>query len=131
MINRATISSMAMIVRRPMRFLRWSKMTALGIAALFASGGVLVNPSGTHTDIAKVYDAAFKAGFNHHEVEVQSVSPLGADAALAIGTFHATGKSDSGAPLDVSSVWTATDVREGGVWKVRMLTGFPKPPPAK
>jgi uncharacterized protein (TIGR02246 family) len=104
-----------------------------GIAALFTSDAVFVNVGGIHpsADIAKVYDGQFKAGFDHFETVVQSVSPLGPDAALAVGTFHETGKSESGAPLDVTGMWTATDVREGDTWKVRMLTGVLKPPPPK
>jgi uncharacterized protein (TIGR02246 family) len=104
-----------------------------GIAALFASDAVLVNVAGMHprADIAKVYDGQFKAGFDHFETVVQSVSPLGPDAALAFGTFHETGKSETGAPLNAMGVWTATDVREGGMWKIRMLTGVLKPPPPK
>ncbi len=109
----------------------YNKQDSAGIAALFASGGVLVNPGGVHTDIAKFYDGVFKTGFNHNEIEVQRAWPLGADTAIAIGEFHSTGKSESGAPLDNVGVWTATDVREGGTWKVRMLTAFPKPQPAK
>lgn len=48
--------------------------------------------------------------------------PLGADAAVAIGESHATGKNESGAPLDNAAICTATDVREGGMWKAKMLT---------
>jgi uncharacterized protein (TIGR02246 family) len=104
-----------------------------GIAALFASDAVFVNAAGMHprADIAKVYDGQFKAGLDHFETVVQSVSPLGPDSALAFGTFHETGKSESGAPMDVMGVWTATDIREGGMWKIRMLTGILKPPPPK
>ena len=112
----------------------YNKQDSAGIAALFVSGGVLVNPSGVHTDhtdIAKYYEGGFKTGFNHTEILVNQVWPLGADTVLATGEFHATGKNESGAPLDGAGLWTATEVREGGALKVKMLTGFPKPPPAK
>jgi uncharacterized protein (TIGR02246 family) len=111
----------------------FNKHDSAGIAALFTSDGVFFNVSGMHAsaDIPKVYDGQFKAGFDHFETVVQSVWPLGTDAALAFGTFHETGKSESGAPLDVMGIWTATDVREGDTWKVRMLTGVLKPPPPK
>ena len=112
----------------------YDKQDSAGIAALFVSGAVLVNPSGVHTgaaDIAKYYEGGFKTGFNHNEIQVRQVWPLGPDTVLAVGEFHATGKNESGAPLDSSGIWTATDVREGGTWKARMLTAFPKPPPAK
>ena len=52
------------------------------IAALYASGGVLVNPAGVHEDVAKYYEGAFKAGFDHSEITVDQASPLGADTAL-------------------------------------------------
>jgi hypothetical protein len=94
---------------------------------------VLVNPGGVHTDadIAKYYESVFKAGFNHTEIQVNQVWPLGTDTVLATGEFHGTGKNESGAPLDSAGLWTATEVREGGTLKVKMLTGFPRPPPAK
>ncbi len=47
---------------------------------------------------------------------------------LAVGEYHITGKNQSGAPLDATGIWTATDVREGGKWKIRLLTAIPKPP---
>jgi ketosteroid isomerase-like protein len=109
----------------------YDKQDSAGIAALFVSGGVLINPGSVHTDIAKYYEGGFKTGFNHNEITVNRVWPLGADTVLATGEFHATGKNESGAPLDNAGIWTATDVREGGTWKVKMLTAFPKPPPAK
>jgi ketosteroid isomerase-like protein len=43
----------------------YNKQDSAGLAAYFASGGVLVNPTGLHADIAKLYEGAFKAGFNH------------------------------------------------------------------
>ena len=51
------------------------------VAALYASGGVLVNAAGMQVDIAKYHEGAFKAGFDHNEITDQ-VWPLGADTAL-------------------------------------------------
>lgn len=39
-----------------------NKQDSAGLAAYFASGRVLVNPTGVHADIAKLYEGAFKAG---------------------------------------------------------------------
>ncbi len=100
-----------------------------GMAALYTSDGVLVNPAGLQTDITKVYEGTFKAGFNHLESTLDQVWPLGADTALAMGEYRLTGKNESGAAMESAGRWTAVDVREGGKWKVRMLTAFPKPPP--
>jgi ketosteroid isomerase-like protein len=110
----------------------FNKQNAAGIAALYATGGVQVNQAGPTTDIAKRYEGAFKAGFNHNEITVSEVSPLGNDAAVSMGEYRLTGKNQGGAPLEAAGIWTAVDVREGGTWKIRMLSAIPKPAqPAK
>jgi ketosteroid isomerase-like protein len=107
----------------------FNKKDAAGIAALYASGGVLVNAAGTQSDIAKYYESVFKAGFDHNEITVDQAWPLGADTALAMGDYTISGKNQSGTAMEISGRWTAVDVREGGTLKIRMLTAFPKPPP--
>src|SRR5258706_12292397 len=102
-----------------------NKQDGAGIPALYASGGMLVNTAGPQADIEKYYQGAFKAGFNHEEVTVDQVWRLGADTLLAVGEYRITGKNQSGAPLEVTGIWTATDVREGGKWKIRMLSAIP------
>jgi ketosteroid isomerase-like protein len=109
----------------------FDKQNAAGIAALFATGGVHVNPTGPTTDVANRYEGVFKAGFNHLEATVDQVSPLGADMALGLGEYRITGKNQSGEPLDTTGRWTAVYVLEGGTRKIRMLTAFPKAPPPK
>ncbi len=54
---------------------RYNKQDAAGIAALYTSGAVFVNRAGPHTDIAELYNGAFKAGFNHEEGTVDWRSP--------------------------------------------------------
>lgn len=107
----------------------FNKHDSAGIAAQFASGGVHVNPAGPRTDIAEYYEGAFKAGLDHEEITVDQVWPLGNDALVAIGQYRITGKNQSGAPIETGGVWTSTDIREGGKWKIRMLSAMPKPPP--
>lgn len=109
----------------------FNKKDAAAIAALYANGGMLVNPAGPHTDIEKFVEGAFKAGFDHQDVTVIDVWPLGPDTALAMGEFRITGKNQSGAPIENAGLWTATDIRENGHWKIRLLTGLPKAPPPK
>src|SRR5262249_30237495 len=109
----------------------FDKQNAAGIAALFATGGVHVTPVGPTTDVANRYEGTFKAGFDHLEVTVDQVSPLGADLALGLGEYHMTRKNQSGKPLDVTGRWTAVYVLEGGTRKIRMLTALPKAPPPK
>jgi ketosteroid isomerase-like protein len=107
-----------------------NKQNPAGIAALYANGGMLVANMGPQADIAK-YEGAFKAGIDHDDITVDQVQPLGADALISSGEYHITGKSSSGAPTDIKGFWTGVDVREGGVWKIRMLAGIPKGPPPK
>lgn len=107
----------------------FNKQDGAGIAALFATGGMHVNPAGPRTDIAQLYEGAFKAGLDHEEITVDQVWPLGSDTLLAIGQYRITGKNQSGSPIETGGVWTSTDIREGGKWKIRMLSAMPKPPP--
>ena len=109
----------------------FNKQNAAGIAALYATGGLHVNAAGPTTDIAKHYEGAFNAGFNHEEGTVDQVWPLGADMALGLGEVHLTGKNQSGSPIDFAGRWTAVYVREGGTRKIRMLTALPKAPSPK
>jgi ketosteroid isomerase-like protein len=106
----------------------FNKQDGAGIAALFATGGLHVNPVGPRADIAQFYEAAFKAGLDHEEIAADQVWPLGSDTLLAIGHYRITGKTQSGAPIETGGVWTSTDVREGGKWKIRLLSAMPKPP---
>jgi ketosteroid isomerase-like protein len=106
----------------------FNKQDGAGIAALFANGGIHVNPAGPRTDIAEYYQGAFKAGLDHEEITVDQAWPLGGDAALAIGGYRITGKNQSGAPIEIGGIWTATYVTEGGKLKIRMLSAMPKPP---
>jgi ketosteroid isomerase-like protein len=109
----------------------FNKQDVAGLVALYATGAIIVNPAGPHTDIAKFSEGAFKAGLNHIETTLDQVWPSGADTTLGMGKFRATGKNQSGAPIEVSGHWTATHVREGGKWKIRMSSIIPQPPPAK
>jgi ketosteroid isomerase-like protein len=109
----------------------FNKQNSAGVAALFATGGVRVNPTGPTTDVAKREEDTFKAGFNHLDVTTDEVSPLGADMALGLGEYHIAGKKQSGEPLDLTGRWTAVYVLEGGTLKIRMLTALPKAPPPK
>jgi len=109
----------------------FNKQDVAGVAALFAPNAIFVNQAGPQTNIAQFFEGTFKAGTFHEETTVDQVWPLGSDTALGTGKFRITGKNQSGAPVDVAGFWTATYVKEGGKWKLRMLSGIPKPPPAK
>jgi ketosteroid isomerase-like protein len=109
----------------------FNKQNGAGIAELFTKDAVLVNQGGLHTDIAQYYDGAFKTGIDHVDVTVKEVTKLSADNMIGIGEFSNSGKNASGAAIGGPGYWTATYVRDGGVWKLRMLTAFPKAPPPK
>jgi uncharacterized protein (TIGR02246 family) len=109
----------------------FNKQDAAGIAALFATNAIVVGPLGPQPDVVKVAEGMFNAGFNHIEAKVDQVWTLGPDTAIGMGEARLTGKNQSGAPIENANFWTATYVKEGGKWKVRMLSSIPKPPPAK
>ena len=104
----------------------FNRQDAAGIVALYANGGVHVNSAGPRTDIEQLYQAIFKAGFDHQETSLDEAWPLGTEAALAIGRYRIAGKDPTGAPKERGGYWTATYVREDGKWKIRMQTALPK-----
>ena len=102
------------------------------IAGLYTSDGIMINAAGVHNKgPLDVYPGLFQAGFTKLEATTTQAHALGADAAIATGTYHITGKDPKGMDLVADGTWAATYVRDGGKLKVRMLTGVPKPPPAK
>lgn len=107
----------------------FNKQDAAGIAALYATGGMLVTPGGPRTEIAKFTEGGFKAGFSRNDITVAQVWQLG-DAVLAHGDYHLTGKNQSGTPLEEAGAWSSVYVREGGILKIHMLSAMPKPPQA-
>jgi uncharacterized protein (TIGR02246 family) len=113
----------------------YEKQDAAGIAGLFAKDGVLLTAIGKHVyrgpqEIEQFYRDLFKAGFNHNEAKLDEVTPLG-DLVMGIGEFHVSGQGQNG-PLKVDGHYSAVYVREGGVWKIRLIAGVrdaPPPPP--
>ena len=110
---------------------RFNKQDAAGIAALFAKGGLFVNPMGAHTNIAQTLEGTFKAGLTRLEVTVDQVSPIGADTGIGVGEVILSGKNQSGEPIRVAFRFTGVYVLEDGSWKIRMLTSLPKAAPPK
>jgi ketosteroid isomerase-like protein len=111
---------------------RFDKQDASGLAAMYATGAIIVDPTGRRTDILKVFEGAFKSGINHMETNADLIWSLGSsDTAFGTGKYRITGNNSSGTPLAEEGLWTATFVREGGQWKIGMLTTIPQPAPAK
>jgi uncharacterized protein (TIGR02246 family) len=111
----------------------WNNHNAAGIAALYTKDGVLVTqaPKVVKTgqqEIEQNYKNAFDTIPHHDSATVDELSPLGNDAAMSVGEYHFTGQGQNG-PTKINGHWTAVYVREGGTWKIRLLTAFPNPPP--
>jgi uncharacterized protein (TIGR02246 family) len=102
----------------------FNKQNASGIAGLYTKDGVLVN-HGPQKSVEQYYQNAFKTGFNHQDIALEDVSSLGPDAAISMGEVHISGRSQNGSVLESNGRWTAVEVREGGAWKIRLLTAFP------
>jgi ketosteroid isomerase-like protein len=111
---------------------RFDKQDANGVAELYATGAIIVDPAGPRTDIVNVFKSAFNAGISQMHADVDQLRLLGSpDIALGAGKYRVSGTNASGTPIEVRGIWTATFVREGGKWKVGMLTSIPQPTPAK
>jgi hypothetical protein len=49
------------------------------------------------------------------------------DPAISIGEYHFAGQGQNG-PIKADGHWAALYVREGGQWKIRLLTPLNDPP---
>jgi uncharacterized protein (TIGR02246 family) len=109
---------------------RYNKQDAAAIASMFTKDAVRVSSAATAVSVGsqaieETFKNQFAAGFNHIDLIVDQVSPLGTDAAITIGIYRATG-----GPLKENGHWTEVEVREGGVWKIRLLTVASKTRPS-
>ncbi len=105
----------------------YNKQDASTIASMFAKDAVRLSSAGAAVGpqaIKEIFETQFKAGYNHLDLTVAEVSALGADAAITVGEYRATGQGQSG-PLKVEGRWSEVEVREGGEWKIRLLTVVP------
>ena len=112
----------------------WNNHDAAGIAGLYTKDAVLVTqaPKVVKTgqqEIEQNYKNAFNAIPHHDPATVDQLSPLGTDTLMSVGEYHLTGQGQSG-PTKMDGHWSAVYVREGGTWKIRLLTAVPNPPPA-
>jgi ketosteroid isomerase-like protein len=114
----------------------FSKQNAAPIGELFTQDAVSLSPTpggavktGKEA-ITRGYEGFMKAGANHIEVNFSQLMPLADNVALGWGDYHVTGQGQSG-PLKVDGDWSATYVRDGGIWKIRLLSAIPRPPAPK
>jgi uncharacterized protein (TIGR02246 family) len=104
-----------------------AKHDAACVASLYSKDGIQVNPVGeVKTDIKATYENNFKNGEEKIAVKVNYAQPLGNDMALAAGDVDITFNVE---PTLRRLFWSAVYVKEGGQWKIRMLTAAIKPPP--
>ena len=111
----------------------WNKHNAAGVAALYTKDGVQVTATGVKSgpqEIEQAYQSAMKTFPQHNGQTIEQISPLGNDAVIRIGQFHLAGEGQNG-PTKLDGRYTSVDVREGGTWKIRLLTAIPVPPPAQ
>jgi uncharacterized protein (TIGR02246 family) len=109
----------------------WNKHDAAGIAALYAKDGVQVTETGVKSgaqEIEQAYQSVMKTFPAHNGQTIEQISPLGNDADIRIGQFHLSGEGPNG-PIKLDGRYTAVDVREGGTWKIRLLTAVSVAPP--
>jgi uncharacterized protein (TIGR02246 family) len=111
----------------------YNNQDAAALASMFTKDAVRVSSDGTAISagpqaIEESFNTQFKTGLPHIELRVDQVSSFGADAAVTVGKYQLTGQGRSG-PLKVDGQWSEVAVREGGVWKIRLLTLTPKTEP--
>jgi uncharacterized protein (TIGR02246 family) len=111
----------------------WNKNDAAGIVALYTKDDVQVTAMGVRSgpqELEQAYEGAIKTFPQHNGQTIEQILPLGNDAVIRIGQFHLAGQGQNG-PTKLDGRYTSVDVREGGTWKIRILTGVPIPPPAQ
>src|SRR3954451_12181230 len=109
----------------------YNNRDAAGLTALFTKDGVFVSPANPRAPAVKpaqvleqYYQAALKLGLHHDGNSVDSVSPLGSDAAIVTGEYHYSTQGPNG-PIKLDGTYTAVSMRDGTTWKFRLLTAFP------
>jgi uncharacterized protein (TIGR02246 family) len=108
---------------------RYNKQDAGAIASMFTKDAVRVTSGVSAASVGpqaieETFKTLFKSGFRHIDLVIGHVSPLGTDAAITVGAYQITGQGQAG-PLKVDGRWTEVEVREGGVWKIRLSTVAP------
>src|SRR3954453_20555866 len=97
----------------------YNNRDAAGLAALFTEDAVFVSPANPRAPAVKsaavleqYYQAALKLGLHHDGSSVDSVSPLGSDAAIVTGEYHYSSQGPNG-PIKFDGIYTALSIRDG------------------
>lgn len=106
---------------------------AAGLAAVYTQDATLVMPDGPlvgRTAIQKYFEEAFK-GFTLQAAKLDQATFIGnGQVMIRNGTFTATLQGKDG-PMPVKGHWATTDIREDGVWKIRLEADNIAPPPQR
>jgi lipoprotein-anchoring transpeptidase ErfK/SrfK len=112
----------------------YDKQDTAAIATMFTKDAVQISSdisaanSGPQA-IEEFFKNQFKSGFGHIDRVIEQVSPFGTDAAITVGKYQVSGQGQSG-PIKASGSWTEVEVRDSGLWKIRLLTFAPTVAPA-
>ena len=109
------------------------KKDAAAVAAFYTDDAVVLSPTSPtmvvksgKDEITKYLQTMFDREYKI-EGKTTSITPLGDDAAIVLGEYHATGKTSAGHEFNVIGYWSAVDVLNSNSWKIRLLTAFPAP----
>ncbi len=104
-----------------------AKHDAAAVQALYSKDGIQVNPVGeVKTDLKATYEQYFKDGEQSINSTIKHVALINPDVAIANGDVDVNFNVE---PLKRALFWSAVYVKEGGTWKIKMLTAAVKPPP--
>lgn len=78
----------------------FNKQDGAGIAALYAKGGMHINPAGPRTDMEQFYQGIFRAGFMHQEASLDPSDnvlqgPATSGQRIVDPIFQSTGRRSS------------------------------------
>ena len=105
-----------------------NKQDAAGMAAMFTADSLNTVAGGTRKMDQAAFEARFKNGITNLESKLDQVVLLSPTVAIAYGDYHLTGKNPaSGEAISNAGNFTGVYVREGNTWKIRAITGVPKP----
>jgi ketosteroid isomerase-like protein len=111
---------------------------AAAVAALFTEDAVLVINTGPiygREAIEKFYADLFQKWrvsnlISHWDQYCPHLIGTAGDELWSNGEAYLTFQGQRGEPVRLKNYWSSITVREGDVWKDRMLTTFLSPPPA-
>lgn len=105
----------------------WNKAAlardAAGLAALYTKDAVVFTPDGPvygRAAIEKMYARELQH-IKENPSKVEQVTAIGDTVRLRGGSWSGARKGEKG-PVYLKGYWTATDVRVGNTWKIRMET---------